>query len=386
MSTNVFARFISAVASLFGKKSTTPTVNVLKERDIQLEQQVRQLTSQQSQAQAILDSMVEGVCALDRDGRVLSMNRSAERLFGVSSQQAIGRRLIELFRQPEVEGAVREALERQQPCLREVQVFAPQERTIRFQAAPCEGGDTGATLVIVAQDVTQVRRLEGMRREFVANVSHELKTPLTSIRSLTETLLEGALSDPTSNRRFVQLIDEDATRLSRLIDDLLSLSQIESQAVPLQRSPVVLKPLVESVAVSLQPAITHRRLTLTLQLPPGLTVHADPDRLRQVVANLLENAIKYNRDSGTITVSATTEQAMAHVTVTDTGIGIPPADLPRVFERFYRVDKARSRELGGTGLGLSIVKHIVEAHGGSVSVQSQPDRGSSFSFTIPLAS
>ena len=352
----------------------------------QLERRVQELESQRTQAQAILESMVEGVAALDRDGRILWLNGSAQRLFKVQPDHAAGKRLVELFRQPELDGLIQEALAGRHPAVREVHTFSPTEQVVRFQATPCEDNEAGAALVLVAQDVTEIRRLEGMRREFVANVSHELKTPLTSIKGLVETLLGGALDDAANNRRFVSLIDEDATRLTRLIDDLLELSQIESKAVPLTRETIELRPLVEGVVAALAREIEQRRLTVSAQVPPGLAVSADPHRLRQVFMNLVENAIKYNKDAGRVAISAARDRASLTVTVADTGVGIPPQDLPRIFERFYRVDKARSRALGGTGLGLSIVKHIVESHGGTVSVQSRPGEGSAFTVTLPIAS
>jgi len=352
----------------------------------QLERRVQELESQRTQAQAILESMVEGVAALDRDGRILWLNGSAQRLFKVQPDHAAGKRLLELFRQPELDGLIQEALAERHPAVREVHTFSPTEQVVQFQATPCEDNEAGAALVLVAQDVTEIRRLEGMRREFVANVSHELKTPLTSIKGLVETLLGGALDDSANNRRFVSLIDEDATRLTRLIDDLLELSQIESKALPLTREAVELTPLLEGIVAALEREIEQRRLTVAAQVPPGLLVSADPHRLRQVFMNLVDNAIKYNKDAGRITISAARDRASLTVTVADTGVGIPPQDLPRIFERFYRVDKARSRALGGTGLGLSIVKHIVESHGGTVSVQSRLGEGSAFTITLPLAS
>lgn len=353
----------------------------------QLQQGAQELQSQRSQAQAILESMVEAVAALDRDGHVLWLNSSAQRLFGVAAEQARGKRLLELFRQPALDELIREGLASRRPVVREVRIFAPQEAMIRFQVAPCEGGEREAALVLVAQDVTEVRHLEQMRREFVGNVSHELKTPLTSIKGLVETLLSGALEDPANNRRFVKLIDEDATRLSRLIDDLLQLSEIESKAVPLSVQSVSLRPLLESIAARFAQPIRERQLTLDLAIPVDTApISGDPERLQQIFINLIDNAVKFNVPGGRITVSAAPRGTSIEVTVHDTGVGIPESDLPRVFERFYRIDKARSRALGGTGLGLSIVKHLVELHGGRVTVESDVGRGSTFRVALPLSS
>ena len=351
-----------------------------------LQAHIGELTTQRNQARAILESMAEGVIALDADGKILLGNPAAGTLFGVDVGRSTGRRLFELVRFPEMQELVRTALQHHQRMTKDLRMFHPHEKLLRVHAVPCEGcGPTGPCAVLVIQDVTEDHRYDQLRREFVANVSHELKSPLTAIRGLTETLLGGALDDPTHNRRFVQLIDEDTARLSRLIDDLLALSQIESQAVPLRLSFVALRPLVESVVTSLQPGLAQHDLTVILELSSDLVVQADADRLRQVFANLLDNAIKYNTPGGRITVSALRDGAWVKAMVADTGVGIPEKDLPRIFERFYRVDKGRSRELGGTGLGLAIVKHIVEAHGGSVSVDSRLSHGSTFFFTVPLA-
>ena len=351
----------------------------------QIQRRVQELESQRNQAQAILESMVEGVAALDREERVLWLNTSAQRLFGVTTEQAAGKRLTELFRQPEIEALIKEVLSQRRPAVREVHTFPPQERSVRVQAAPCEGGAMDAALVLVAQDVTEMRRLEGMRREFVANVSHELKTPLTSIKGLVETLLSGALEDAANNRRFVSLIDEDTTRLARLIDDLLELSQIESRAVPLQAQSVNVRELVDQVAARFHAQLRECQVAFENRIPESSPpVRGDAERLRQVFVNLIDNAVKFNKASGRITVHAVSQGPLLAVTVEDTGIGIPDADLPRIFERFYRVDKTRSRELGGTGLGLAIVKHLIELHQGSVAVSSRLNQGTTFTVLLPL--
>jgi two-component system phosphate regulon sensor histidine kinase PhoR len=351
-----------------------------------LQGRIEELTAERNQARAILGGMSEGVLALDAQGRLLLVNPAARRLFGMPYAGGTGQSLFETVRHPELHALVRSLLERRERVTQDLKSFQLPEQVLRVYGVPCgEGESVGPAAVLVIQDVTQEHRYEQLRKEFVANVSHELKSPLTSIRSLTETLLGGAIEEAGSNRRFVQLIDEDAGRLSNLIDDLLTLSQIESQAVPLRRSAVELRPLAEAVLTTLQPHLERRRITASLEVPAGLSVDADPERLRQVFANLLDNAVKYNTDGGRITVSAAREGGSVRVAISDTGIGIPDADLSRVFERFYRVDKARSRELGGTGLGLSIVKHIVESHGGAIAVTSRLGQGSKFSFTLPGA-
>ncbi len=266
-------------------------------------------------------------------------------------------------------------------------VLGPVEQTIGFQVAPCEAAEGGASLVVVAQDVTDVRKLERMRRDFVANVSHELKTPLTSIKGLVETLLNGALEDTGNNRRFVSMIDEDATRLTRLIDDLLDLSQIESKSTPMRLQPVALHLFFEELETRFRNQLDAQGVVWDLKVPSGAPrIEADPDRLRQIFVNLIDNAIKFNKPNGRVAISADADAAWVRITVADTGAGIPEKDLPRIFERFYRVDKARSRELGGTGLGLSIVKHLVELHRGRIDVTSQAGMGTAFVVTLPVFS
>jgi len=375
---------LDAPVQAHGGRDMEALSNALTRMAQAIQAQMSMLTAQRNELIAIFESMVEGVLAVDRQGKILLVNSAAARFLGVSRESMLGQPLFSIVRHHELHALAHHVLEGGGQETKALTIFQPQERLLRVHGVPCSGAaPTEPAAVLVMEDITEHQRYEQLRKEFVANVSHELKSPLTAIRSLTETLLEGALEDPANNRRFVQLIDEDAARLSRLIDDLLALSQIESQAVPLALARVALKPLVESVIVSLRPTIAARRLSVDMQIAAGLNAHADPERLRQVLANLIDNAIKYNTDGGGLRIDALEESEELRMSVADTGMGIPPDDLPRIFERFYRVDKARSRELGGTGLGLSIVKHIVELHHGRVTVESRLGHGSTFTVILP---
>jgi two-component system phosphate regulon sensor histidine kinase PhoR len=240
---------------------------------------------------------------------------------------------------------------------------------------------------VVLHDVTELRRLERVRQDFVANVSHEFKTPLTAIQGFAETLLAGAIEDPRNNRRFLEIIRDHAVRLARLTDDLLKLARIEAGKLEVQFSAVGVIDLAERCAETALLKADRKQILLEIEIPPGLPpVRGDAGLLRDVLQNLLDNAIQYTPPGGQIHVSAAATEREVVITVADTGIGIPLADQERIFERFYRVDAARSREAGGTGLGLSIAKHIVEVHGGRLLVESEVGAGSKFSFSIPLAS
>jgi two-component system phosphate regulon sensor histidine kinase PhoR len=256
--------------------------------------------------------------------------------------------------------------------------------------APASGRDPQAKpsgAVVVLHDVTELRRLERVRQDFVANVSHEFKTPLTAIQGFAETLLAGALDDPENNRRFLEIIRNHAIRLARLTNDLLKLARIEAGKMEVEFSSVSLLELIEGCTETTLLKANRKEITLEITVPPQLpAVRGDAALLRDVLQNLLDNAIQYTPARGHISVSATAGPREAVVTVADTGIGIPLADSERIFERFYRVDAARSREAGGTGLGLSIAKHIVEAHGGKLWVESTVGQGSRFSFSLPLDS
>jgi len=346
------------------------------------------LETERAEVAAILDGMVEGVIALDHRGRTLLMNPAARRILHVPPDEAVaGRALLEVVRQKALadvaEGARRAAPGA--PSSHEIELGPPIGRVLRAHAAavPLAGPEAGTVLVL--HDVTELRRLERVRAEFVANVSHELRTPLTAIRGYLETLLEERLEEPAHARRFLAIAHTHAVRLGRLVDDLLQLSDVESgRAVPVPTR-VALREATALVTATFEREVARRGLQLENRVPADLAVRADPDRVSQILVNLVDNAVKYTPAGGRIAIRAERRDRWVETAVSDTGIGIPPRDLPRISERFYRVDKARSRELGGTGLGLAIVKHLVHAHGGELAIESEPGSGTTVRFTLPAA-
>ncbi len=350
-----------------------------------LQAKIQELETSRSQLEGILHSMAEGVFAVGPTGDLLLVNAAAREILGVAHGAAAGARAGDLIRQPELHELVRQTLATAAPQRRDLTLYAPSERHLRVHATVCQT-PTGRGVLVVLHDITDLKRLETLRRDFVANVSHELKTPLTAIRGAVETLLEGALSDSTHARPFVESMAEESARLTRLVDDLLTLAQVESRQPAPPRDPIPVQVFLQEECVRYSPLAQAHQIALTTEeVSPSLTVLADRRELAQAVGNLLDNAIKYNHPGGRVTVRASAAPPACHIEVEDTGIGIPAEDLPRIFERFYRVDKARSRDTGGTGLGLSIVKHVAETHGGSVQVESQSGRGSRFTLTLPLA-
>lgn len=362
------------------------TFNLLAET---VQSSIAELSLKESRLSSMLANMVEAVVAVDKDMCILAVNPSLRRLFSLGASSAEGRPFLEVLRHAQLNGLLERVIENhrehQRGVVSELSVFADQERHFEARAVPIVSGDECSGGLLVLHDITRLRELEQVRREFVANVSHELRTPLTSIRAFTETLLSGGLEDVKNNRDFVATIDHDAERMSRLVEDLLDLSSIESGRRRPQREPTDLLEIARVAVMGFKPSAERRRIAIEIvenrELP---RVPADKRQMRQVFTNLIDNAVKYNKVDGKVVVAAIAEGGRVDVTVRDTGLGIPPEDLPRVFERFYRVEKARSRELGGTGLGLSIVKHIVEAHEGSIDVESAEGRGSTFRFSLPL--
>ena len=352
---------------------------------------ISDLETERAKATAILDAMVEGVIAVDGQDRVLTMNERARVIFG-SPTRSEGQRFMEVVRNADLHTMLRgsRVTEAGAGSHREVRLLTPVIRTVEVTAVPLvlTGDQPGVGVVLVLYDVTALRRLEQVRTEFVANVSHELRTPLTAIQGYLETLLGGALEERENARRFLEIAFRHTERLGRLLNDLTDLSNIELNKVKLAREPVVLEEIIDSVLAIMQPKAEARHVTLTAEVARDLPIaYADHDRLAQVLINLVDNAVKYTPTDGRVTVraSASVGGGVLVVDVADTGIGIPAADLPRITERFYRVDKARSRDLGGTGLGLAIVKHLVIAHGGELTIESTAGRGTTIRFTLPTS-
>lgn len=359
----------------------------------QLETKIREVTEDRTQLLAILSSMVEGIMVLDGAGRILQVNPAWERIFSLRSEEAKGRLYQEVIRHPELNALTTHALEKRQPHSGEIALI-PARRVLRVEASPVSAGESGIKpcVVVVFYDVTALRRLEQIRKDFVANVSHELRTPLTSIKGYVEALLDGGKDDPQSAVQYLEIIRKQSDRLNLLLDDLLQLAQIESGEIAVRQDLVRLDAVIERTLTVLKPLAVKKGHKLNVTLPPDLPpILGDEERLGQVLTNLLDNAVKYTPANGSITVAARRlprrpgdpRQGMVELSVSDTGIGIPESDRPRVFERFYRVDKARSRELGGTGLGLAIVRHITEGHGGRVWVEANTPTGSRFVVTLP---
>ncbi len=352
---------------------------------VALREKIERLADEQAKVRTILDGMIEGVVALDDRGRVLLLNPGARSLFGVEDT-AEGRSFLEVVRQKGLLDLVDEVRASGAPARHELELGPPVNRVVAARGAPLGLGPGAAGVLLVLHDVTELRRLERVRSEFVANVSHELRTPLTCIKGYLETLLDGALDDRAHARRFLEVAGTHAERLDRLIDDLLELSNIESGRVTLSPMRLDLGDVVTGVVAMFERQVSQKDLAIERSVTPGLAVRADRDRLVQILVNLLDNAVKFTPEGGRIGVDARpAPEGRVEVRVRDTGIGIPSTDLPRITERFYRVDRTRSREIGGTGLGLAIVKHLVQAHGGELRIESELGHGTTVSFTLPEA-
>ena len=349
-----------------------------------LDRTIRTLTEERNLSAAILGSMVEGVAVVNAGERLAFANPGFAAILGLDVPPVAGSSLLEVVRQTELIGAVRRVLAGEPRVEAEIVTGTLRQHYFAATVASVRAGETSGA-VIVLHDITDLRKLERVRRDFVANVSHEFRTPLTAIQGFAETLIGGAIDDPQNRGRFLAIILEHSRRLARLTEDLLRLSQMDAEQLEMEIRAVSVPQLVESCYETAQRRAGEKGLTLSLNLPSQLPdVLADNRRLQEVLQNLLDNAIQYTLPGGKIVLSAEARGDEVVFTVADTGIGIPQADQPRIFERFYRVDVARSREAGGTGLGLSISKHLVEAQGGRIWVESEVGVGSKFHFSIPV--
>lgn len=376
------------VARLRSSDSTEMThlAEAMNSMATQLDERIRAAESQRNELDAVFASMVEGVLAVDTNERIININTAACAMFDIARDRALGRSLHEVMRNAELHEFVETTLRSRGPCEAEIALLHPGEQHVRLHGAPLtDAARRNIGCVVVLHDVTTLNRLEAARRDFVANVSHELKTPITSIKGYVETLLDGALEDHDAARRFLATIGKQAARLDALIEDLLKLSRVELDGerggIELHDGPIqdILEAAVQTCGVQ----ALAKDVRIHLQAEPGLLVRRNPELLQTAVENLLDNAVKYSPEGTDVHVTATRTNGSVVICVRDQGCGIERKHLPRIFERFYRVDKARSRKQGGTGLGLAIVKHVVRVHGGQTSVDSVPQKGSTFSIHLP---
>ncbi|NQU26740.1 MAG: PAS domain-containing protein [Candidatus Marinimicrobia bacterium] len=353
----------------------------------ELDHRIRMITRQRNEQRAVLASMIEGVIAVDLDERIIRMNKSAGKLFDCKPKKVTGKSLVEVVRNPNLQNFIQELLTTKSRAETEITLIGIEEQHLLASGAPLlDQADSCRGVVVVLNDITRLKRLEHIRQEFVGNVAHELKTPLTSIKGFVETMQSGALDKPEEARRFIDIIARQADRLDTILEDLLHLSKIEQQR---DRQEIILEParlayIIDGAIRDCESLMNQHSITITANIDQEIMVATDRLLLRQAITNLIDNAVKYSNHGTEVIVSTEISKKHIDISVTDQGIGIAEQYIPRLFERFYRVDKGRSRKAGGTGLGLAIVKHIVLAHNGSISVASKLNEGSVFTIRLPL--
>jgi two-component system phosphate regulon sensor histidine kinase PhoR len=360
--------------------------DVLNHMAKQLDEKIRIITEQRNELETILSAMREGVLAVDSEERILTFNQAAGSFLGIDLSSAKGHTIQEVIRNADIQRFLSGVLLGKGPSEGEIALIVPESKFLQVSGTllrNSQGKTIGALAVL--NDITRMRQLENMRREFVANVSHELKTPITSIKGYVETLQEGALGDKKNVQKFLEIVLKQSDLLNAIVDDLLSLSRIEQDAErgEIQLADENLRHIIEAVAVDYGLKARERKIKVIVSCSEEIMVKASPRLLEQAIGNILDNAIKYSEQGTAVEVEAVSNSEEVTIRVSDHGSGIAPEHLPRLFERFYRVDKGRSRELGGTGLGLAIVKHIAQAHGGSVTVESTLGKGSIFTLHLP---
>jgi two-component system phosphate regulon sensor histidine kinase PhoR len=370
-------------------KEMVMLVNALTRMAADLNERIHTVNRQRNELEAVLTSMQEGVIALNMDEQLLNVNQAAADMFKFKPENAIGRSIQEVIRNPQLHRFVQAALTGEGDADGEIRIYQEEERILGTHSSPLrESNGKRIGTLIVFHDITRLRRLETMRREFAANVSHEIKTPLTAIKGFVETLRDGAAEKPEEARRFLQIIENHANRLAAIIDDLMKLSEIEqkghNRGIGLKRES--LAPVIKAAVEICRSSAQEKNIAIETACEPSLSAEINPHFLEQAVVNLIDNAVKYSGDGSTVRIRAAQDGSAVEIRIEDDGIGIPRSHLPRLFERFYRVDKSRSRKEGGTGLGLAIVKHIVQAHGGTIDVASTLGKGSTFMIRLPSAS
>lgn len=349
-----------------------------------LRSRIEDLETEKGKISVILSHMNEGVIAIDRQKQVLLMNPTAEKLFGCHASSVLGKSLLEVTRHTQVERIVDHAFREKKTLSEEILLSGEIKKTLRLSAVVLKEHTRDIGGILVFHDVTELRQLENVRKEFVTNVSHELRTPLTAIKGFIETLLGGAAKDPSTSEKFLKIVSEETNRLGRLVEDILAIGEIEQKIALMKKDSVDLASELAITLESFKARIEKSNLDVENRISgKSLIVPGDKDKIHQVFVNLIANAIKFNKPEGKIVLSADQKPEGVTITIEDAGIGIPEEAQARIFERFFRVDKARSKEMGGTGLGLAIVKHIMEAHGGRATCQSTPGQGSRFSVFFP---
>jgi len=348
-----------------------------------LNEAIRSLRADKSRAEMVLSEIADGIITVDAGGEVTVFNRAAETMLGASASRVLGSRIDEADLHPEIARMAADCISGSGAMSAEIRLPGVPEKVIGIRAAPFSQSQRGESALLLLRDLSEMRRHEKTQKEFVSNVSHELRTPITAVRATAEALLAGAKNDEELLGRFLKTILSESDRLSALIDDLMEIAKRESGIVRTQKTEVNVAEAVRLALATVRPLAEQNQVQVELAAPEEMIVHADATQLVQLVGNLLDNAVKYTPAGGRVDVTAAQTDGGVTISVRDTGIGIPHGEVDRIFERFYRVDKARSRRLGGTGLGLAIVKGIVEAHGGAISVETELGKGSTFTVVLP---
>ena len=356
----------------------------LNEMSKVLENKIKEISDDKNKIETVLTSVIEGIAAIDEKGKIILYNYAFENIINFPREKAIGKFHWEVIRNNTINELIRNALHKNQTLAQEISILFPQEKYFHISVTPLGKKDNILGIVLVLNDITEIKKMEKMRSEFVANVSHELRTPLTSIQGFIETLKDEKTNDPKKEKHFLKIIERQSNRMNHLIEDLLHLSKLESREIKMDFKDIQLNELVHKIILEFKEKIEKKKHKITLNIPPHLPlIRADYENIELVFSNLLSNAIHYTPEKGKISISASEREKDIYIEIADNGIGIPAEHLPRLFERFYRVDRDRSRKFGGTGLGLAIVKHIIKSHNGTVGVESMSGKGSKFFFTLP---